>query len=346
MMGDQFTLWPQQRPLYAAENGHSWLRTLMFAPSRTHARLPWQPPLCCVADQWEELYTLSRQEIARRRFMDELLEATAAGPLSVVLTLRGDFFGQVLSDRQLADRLQDAMVHLGPVAARRDIPAPPALDDREARLDVPPLAIGRAGTGEGALAAVALARQATGWPPCDGWNHALAAPVLSPPAAVGRGIVAVIGQPMRQGQPGQGVCHQGATLPMVPARPMVGHRAGARGGRALEQRDGLGQAPRQQARVNLVAAAPPPRGMVRHCAKPKGRAQVLGAGQQGFSTPIVHVHRCLQAATCQSRGRHIPLRGKGTGIVGHLGSRALHRQACQAASIMPFHGVSPPQPAI
>jgi hypothetical protein len=47
--------------------------------------------------------------------MDELLEATAAGPLSVVLTLRGDFFGHVLSDRQLADRLQDAMVHPGPM---------------------------------------------------------------------------------------------------------------------------------------------------------------------------------------------------------------------------------------
>ncbi len=71
--------------------------------------------LLLVADQWEELYTLRREVTARRRFMDELLEATAAGPLSVVLTLRGDFFGHVLSDRQLADRLQDAMVHPGPM---------------------------------------------------------------------------------------------------------------------------------------------------------------------------------------------------------------------------------------
>jgi hypothetical protein len=68
-----------------------------------------------VADQWEELYTLTQDEPTQRRFIDEVLDATAKGPLSVVLTLRGDFFGHVLSDRTLADRLQGAVVHLAPM---------------------------------------------------------------------------------------------------------------------------------------------------------------------------------------------------------------------------------------
>jgi hypothetical protein len=71
--------------------------------------------LLLVIDQWEELYTMSREEQITRRFLDALLEATAEGLLTVVLTLRGDFFGHALSYRPLADRLQDAVVTLGPM---------------------------------------------------------------------------------------------------------------------------------------------------------------------------------------------------------------------------------------
>jgi hypothetical protein len=42
--------------------------------------------LLLVVDQWEELYTASDEAVARR-FIDELLDATQAVPLSVVLTL-------------------------------------------------------------------------------------------------------------------------------------------------------------------------------------------------------------------------------------------------------------------
>jgi WD40 repeat protein len=84
--------------------------------ARVLAKQPGTDRLLLVADQWEELYTLTREEQQRRRFMDEILEATQAAPLSVVLTLRGDFFGQALSYRPLADRLQDAVVNLGPMA--------------------------------------------------------------------------------------------------------------------------------------------------------------------------------------------------------------------------------------
>jgi formylglycine-generating enzyme required for sulfatase activity len=71
--------------------------------------------LLLVADQWEELYTLTSDEASRRRFIDELLEASTTAPLSVVITLRGDFVGQALAHRPLSDRLQDAQVNLGPM---------------------------------------------------------------------------------------------------------------------------------------------------------------------------------------------------------------------------------------
>ncbi|NJD06579.1 MAG: formylglycine-generating enzyme family protein, partial [Methylococcaceae bacterium] len=87
-----------------------------------------------VVDQWEELYTLVQDiperrdakgeliaeaipaaEVARR-FVDQLLAATASGALTVVLTLRGDFVGKAIAHRPLADRLQDAQVMLGPMS--------------------------------------------------------------------------------------------------------------------------------------------------------------------------------------------------------------------------------------
>jgi DNA polymerase III delta subunit len=68
-----------------------------------------------VVDQWEELYTLVADDGARRRFLAEILDASEKGPVTVVLTLRGDFFGQALSDRSFADRLQGAQVNLGPM---------------------------------------------------------------------------------------------------------------------------------------------------------------------------------------------------------------------------------------
>jgi hypothetical protein len=70
--------------------------------------------LLLVADQWEELYTLSNLHTGRR-FIDQLLDATSAGPLTVVLTLRADFFGHVLGYRPLVDRIQEAVVKLGPM---------------------------------------------------------------------------------------------------------------------------------------------------------------------------------------------------------------------------------------
>ncbi len=83
--------------------------------TRALEKQPGTDRLLLLADQWEELYTLCQDEPIRARFIDQLLEAAAAGSLTVVLTLRGDFFGHALSYRPLADRLQDAVVNLGPM---------------------------------------------------------------------------------------------------------------------------------------------------------------------------------------------------------------------------------------
>jgi formylglycine-generating enzyme required for sulfatase activity len=49
------------------------------------------------------------------RFIDEVLAATNAAPVTVVLTLRGDFYDDVLGHRGLADALPKALVNLGPL---------------------------------------------------------------------------------------------------------------------------------------------------------------------------------------------------------------------------------------
>ncbi len=72
--------------------------------------------LLVFVDQWEELYTLTSDETVRRHFIDELLEVSARAPVSVVLSLRGDFVGHALAYRPLSDRLQGAQVNLGPMS--------------------------------------------------------------------------------------------------------------------------------------------------------------------------------------------------------------------------------------
>ncbi len=78
-------------------------------------RQPGTDRLMLIVDQWEELYTLTTDDNARGRFIEQLLEATTRSPLSVVLTLRGDFYSHAVNDRPLADRLQDNVVNLGPM---------------------------------------------------------------------------------------------------------------------------------------------------------------------------------------------------------------------------------------
>ncbi len=71
--------------------------------------------LLIVVDQFEELFTLT-PETERRAFIKSLLEAADATPVTLVLTLRADFYGQAISlSRELSDRMQHGLVNLGPM---------------------------------------------------------------------------------------------------------------------------------------------------------------------------------------------------------------------------------------
>lgn len=72
--------------------------------------------LLLVIDQFEELYTLCRDIKERQVFLDQLLAAISENlPFTIVLTLRADFYGQVLSSRPFSDALQGSDVKLGPM---------------------------------------------------------------------------------------------------------------------------------------------------------------------------------------------------------------------------------------
>ena len=72
--------------------------------------------LLLVVDQWEELYTLCRDDKVIRSFTDQLLDASQTAPLTVVFTCRADFYGHVLDYRPLVDRIREnAQVSLGPM---------------------------------------------------------------------------------------------------------------------------------------------------------------------------------------------------------------------------------------
>ena len=79
--------------------------------------------LLLVADQFEELYTLCRDEDERRQFLDELFSLRDAAEISgrserhwrVILTMRADFLGNALSYRPFADAFHDSAIALGPM---------------------------------------------------------------------------------------------------------------------------------------------------------------------------------------------------------------------------------------
>ncbi|WP_019503834.1 CHAT domain-containing protein [Pleurocapsa sp. PCC 7319] len=69
--------------------------------------------LLLIADQFEELYTLSNQA-ERQFFLTLLLNAVKFAPaFTLVLTLRADFYGYILGDRSWSDALQGAIQNLG-----------------------------------------------------------------------------------------------------------------------------------------------------------------------------------------------------------------------------------------
>lgn len=71
-----------------------------------------------VIDQFEEVFTLCHAEEERRSFLDALLHATEVedGPVSVVLTLRADFYGLCATRSDLAERITERQMLVGPMS--------------------------------------------------------------------------------------------------------------------------------------------------------------------------------------------------------------------------------------
>jgi WD40 repeat protein/energy-coupling factor transporter ATP-binding protein EcfA2 len=90
---------------------------------------PGCPRLLLVADQFEELYTECSDDVNRRTFVQALLAVADSEWMTVVLTLRADFYGRVLEDRSLGERVTTGLVNVLPMdeAERREAIEGPAL---------------------------------------------------------------------------------------------------------------------------------------------------------------------------------------------------------------------------
>ena len=89
--------------------------------------------LLLIVDQFEEVFTLCRDEVERQQFIAALLQAAEAsnGRTVVVPTIRADFYGRCAEYRQLANRLQIDQVLVGPLSEeelRQVIERPAALN--------------------------------------------------------------------------------------------------------------------------------------------------------------------------------------------------------------------------
>ena len=73
------------------------------------------PRFILIADQFEELYTLTPPE-QRQPFLDALLYAVKFTPsFTLVLTMRADFYGKAIAYRPFSDALQEGVYNLAPM---------------------------------------------------------------------------------------------------------------------------------------------------------------------------------------------------------------------------------------
>jgi WD40 repeat protein/DNA-binding SARP family transcriptional activator len=105
-------------------------RALDLAARQVAGSLPQGARVVVVIDQFEELFTLCRDDEERRRFVDALVHAAtvAGGVTSVVLAIRADFYGHCGTYPELARLVEAATVLMSPlqpdeVAAAIDGPA-------------------------------------------------------------------------------------------------------------------------------------------------------------------------------------------------------------------------------
>ena len=79
------------------------------------------PKLLLVVDQFEELFTLCREEKERKAFIDNLLAAVEEegdSPITVVITLRADFYAHCSEYPHLRKAIAKHQEYIGPMSAR------------------------------------------------------------------------------------------------------------------------------------------------------------------------------------------------------------------------------------
>jgi hypothetical protein len=91
------------------------------------------PHIVLVADQFEELYTECEDKATREAFVCALVAAAEAERFSVVMSLRADFFGRVLADCPLGQRVDRGLVSVLPMNQT----------ERRSAIERPALATGR-----------------------------------------------------------------------------------------------------------------------------------------------------------------------------------------------------------
>jgi tetratricopeptide (TPR) repeat protein/energy-coupling factor transporter ATP-binding protein EcfA2 len=115
------SLWEQgemdnaNRILKAGEMGKSWAEgvPLGAAIDLILKESSGTDRLLIILDQFEEIFTLT-PEADRQKFIKALLDAADSAPVTIVLTLRADFYGQSIGlDRDLSDLIQAGIINLG-----------------------------------------------------------------------------------------------------------------------------------------------------------------------------------------------------------------------------------------
>jgi len=93
------------------------VRSLHFAAAR-QAQQSSSPRLLLVVDQFEELFSLCRDEAGRQAFIDNLLYAAKTpGPVVVVLALRADFYARCAPYENLRQALGQRQQYIGAMSA-------------------------------------------------------------------------------------------------------------------------------------------------------------------------------------------------------------------------------------
>src|SRR5271165_4716913 len=80
--------------------------------------LPDTTRLVAIVDQFEELFTQTPDQEQRQRFVEQLVAGGRESALTVLITLRADFYGQAIGlNRELSDRIAAGIVNVGDMTA-------------------------------------------------------------------------------------------------------------------------------------------------------------------------------------------------------------------------------------